>query len=315
MFGLDLFKRDPVLRKDREISNSVDFRRLGGPDRRSSFAPTGNILDPNTGASVGQTYKPCPPESFNDISIYDFNQALLTAFNGAYRLSVLAIGSLQVTPEVRAFAEITYATAKDHFDAHTMPDFFSVPIIDPSQRPFEDPANQGTVLIGGRFMHGGPRMIDRKSDALNVAIGADGLNFGLDWKVAVGHGESKVTNRDQNYCDATLWAPASASGRLDPTINTNDPAFVNSLKVRPVRTGMATVDYINLQVRGDLFKLPAGKLRYAVGLAFLRESLSDQPDPLSQAGNVIGGIGQAVVDASRSSRGRFFYVNAQYKFW
>lgn len=305
LLSLDVFKRDPILRKDRETSNTVDFRAKGGPDRRSSFSPTGNIANPNTGAFVGQTYKACPPENFNIVCRYDFNQSLLTAYNGADRMSGLAVASFQVTPDIKAFAELTASTSKDTFLAHPVPDFFSVPIIDPSQTAFEDPLNPGTVLIAGRFMQGGPRTTERKSDFLNLAIGAEGTSFGLDWKVNAGRGESKVRNQDSNYFDANLWVPATSNGSIDPTIGTNPQALVDSLKVRPTREGKATIQYLNLQVGGDLYKLPAGMLRYAVGASHTEETLKDTPDPLTQAGEVVGSIRQAAVDASRTQSAMF----------
>src|SRR4029078_5836016 len=54
LFSVDYFKRAPIFRKDREISKSVDFRRLGFGDGRSSSAPEGNYLDPDSGAFTGQ---------------------------------------------------------------------------------------------------------------------------------------------------------------------------------------------------------------------------------------------------------------------
>src|SRR6478609_7944935 len=64
LFTIDYLKRDPIYRKDREISKSVDFRRIdsGAPDGRSSFAPQGNYVNPDTGAFVGGSVRPCPPE-------------------------------------------------------------------------------------------------------------------------------------------------------------------------------------------------------------------------------------------------------------
>ncbi len=53
MAAFDYFKRDPIYRKDREISSSVDFRRYGARDGRSGFSPYGNYVDPNTGAFLG----------------------------------------------------------------------------------------------------------------------------------------------------------------------------------------------------------------------------------------------------------------------
>ena len=51
MGSVDIFKRDPIYRKDRSLTNTVDGRSKGGTDARSTFAPTGNVVDPNSGAT------------------------------------------------------------------------------------------------------------------------------------------------------------------------------------------------------------------------------------------------------------------------
>jgi iron complex outermembrane receptor protein len=300
LFGLDIFKRDPIYRKDRDISSSVDFRAQGAGDRRSGFSPSGNVLNPNTGNFVGLPYTTCPPENLGagGICRYDFNKSILTAYNGADRVSALAVGTVQLTPTTKAFAELTYSTAKDHFEAHPVPDYFIVPITNDAQKPYD--IGDGSIYIAGRFMQGGPRTTNRKSDFLNTAIGADGTFGNYDWKVSYNHGESKVTNSDSNYFDANKWVVATSNGSLDPTSSSNDPALVESLRVYPVREGTSKLDSLNAQLSGDITKLPAGMMRFAVGASANRETLTDTPDPLTQAGEVIGSIAQAAVDASRS---------------
>ena len=317
LLGFDVFKRDPIYRKDREISKSVDFRRYGSLDGRSSFAPEGNVIDPNTGGFINVPYSPCPTGTENPTGRcrYDFNSSILTSINGADRVSGMAIANFQVTPDIRVFGEVIAARTKDHFEAHPVPDYFVVPITDPAQRPAEIPCGRNggadfglgcdKVYIAGRFMQGGPRITDRKSTLLNIATGAEGTSFGLDWKVSLGHGVSKVTNQDSNYYDANKWVAATLDGSLNPTVNTNDPAFVEGLKVRPVRDAKSTIDYLNLQVSGPAFSLPGGMAMYAVGAALMRDKLTDTPDPLTQAGDVVGSIQQAAVSASRNSKAVF----------
>lgn len=311
LLGVDVLKRDPIYRKDRDLTSSVDFRRFGSNDGRSSFAPQGNILNPVTGGFVNQTYTPCPTENTNPAGRcrYDFNASLLTSYNGADRVSGMAVGTFQITPDIRAFAEVILSQTKDHFEAHPVPDFFVVPIVNESQRPYEIPADYGLgpdkVYIAGRFMQGGPRITDRKSDMSNIAVGIDGSSMGLDWKASLSRGESKVKNQDSGYYDADKWVAATTSGQLNPTVGTNDPAFVESLKVSPLRTGKSITEELNLLVSGDAFSMPAGPLRYAVGAQYRRESLSDQPDPKTQAGEVVGSIQQAPVDASRNIKAVF----------
>jgi len=310
LLGLDVFKRDPILRKDRDLSSSADFRSIGGKDGRSGFSPYGNIYDPSTGGYAGP-YTPCPAGSLDPDNVcrYDFNKSLLSAYNGADRVSGLAIATVQINPTTKAFAELTYSTSKDHFEAHPVPDYFVVPITSESQRPYELPADWGlganNLYILGRFMQGGPRITDRKSDFINTAVGAEGTIGTYDWKVSLNRGQSKVTNTDRNYYDANLWYPATAAGLINPTVATNDPAFVESLKVTPVRIGTSTLSSLNGQLSGDITQMSAGMLRFAVGASANHESLVDTPDALTQAGDVVGSIKQAAVDASRSYQAVF----------
>lgn len=303
-FGLDIFKRDPIYRSDREMTRSADFRRYGSSDGRSSFAPSGNIVDPNTGAFVDQTYAPCPPENFNVRCRYDFNQTINTAYNGAERIGGLATAAVQFTPGLKGFVEILASRARDTFESHPIPDFFNVPITDPSQTPYEDPATPGTIYIAGRFMQGGPRITHRQSKYLNTVAGLEGTIADMDWRVALGQGTSKVTNADRNYFSSALLA-AMANGTIDATSTTNDPALVESLKVTPYREGKATTRFVNFDLSGDVTRVPGGMVRYAVGASVARERLTDTPDELTQAGGVLGSIQQSAVDASRTNQGIF----------
>lgn len=303
--GVEYFRRDPILRKDRDITRSVDFRRFGSLDRRSAFAPTGNIVDPNTGALVGMTYKDCPAESFNGVCRYDFNQSLLTGLNGADRLGVMGLAQLRVSPNTRAFVDFGLSRSRDHFELHPVPDYFAVPVLNAQQAEYQDPANPGVLYIAGRFMQGGPRTTQRTSDMVFVATGMEGTVGQADWKFAMGRAENRVENHDYNYFDAARWAEATSNGTIDPTIATNSTALVNSLKVSPIRTGRATVTYLNGQIGRPVFALPGGPAMLAVGAAVEREALRDTPDPLTQAGAVVGSIQQAAVDAGRTHQGVF----------
>jgi len=288
LFALDYFKREPIFRKDRDISKTLDGRRFGVDDGRSPFAPEGNFLNPDTGEFTGGSLRPCPPEHFNEFCRYDFNASLLTLINGADRGSALAVGNLKINNDLKAFAQLSYAQSKDRFESHPVADFFVVP--------------EGTGLITGRFLQGGPRITDRKAELYSGVLGLEGTTKLFDWDVAYNHGESKITNRGQNYYNADLWAEATGSGAIDPTVTTNDPALVESLKVTPVRVGKSKIDSLDARARGlTTYSLPAGAIGWAVGASAWREALSDQPDPLQQQGLVIGDIQQAAVDASRNA--------------
>ena len=294
MASFDYFKRDPIYRKDRDISKSVDFRRFGGPDARSSFSPFGNLIDAD-GFFTGATVKPCPPELYNGGRCrYDFNTDLLTAYNGADRWSTMFLGSAKVGSNMIARGQLIYSEADDHFDAHPVPDIF---------------VTSGGDFYFGRFMQGGPRMTDRKSKLFDGNVSLEGTHKWFEWDVAAGYGQSKVTNNDQNYYNADLWYPALEAGLIDATVDTNDPALVESLKVKPKREGKSSVAYFDYRLRGDAWQLPAGTMRWAAGGSFWKEELDDTPDALSQAGLVVGSIQQAPVSADRDAYAIFGEVS------
>jgi iron complex outermembrane receptor protein len=291
--AFDLFRRDPILRKDRALTSSVDFRRFGANDGRSSFSPYGNIVN-NNGAFTGATVKPCPPQLYNLRCRYDFNESLLTAYNGADRWSGLLVGTVALTRDIKAYAQYMYSKSKDHFEAHPVPDFFVLP---------------DGRFYAGRFMQGGPRITDRDSTSDQLVFGINGSHNRIDWDFSAGTGKNKVTNKDKNYYNANLWFPALESGALDATVATNNAAFVESLKVTPVRAGESKTSFVDLKVSGELFEMRAGPFAYAVGASYWRDQLSDRPDQLTQQGLVVGSIQQSAVAAKRNAKAVFGEVN------
>ncbi len=295
MAAVDVVNRDPFLRADRELSRSVDYRRFGpipgfNLDGRSSFAPQGNILNPN-GSFTGLTVRPCPPADFtNNACRYDFNGSLLTAYNGADRISGLLSGTAQVTSDISAFVRVMAYEAKDHLEAHPVPDNFTLP---------------DGRRYAGRFMQGGPRITDKKTTFGAVDIGLDGSVGSIDFKVGLSKAESKATNQDQNYFDRAAYNAATQSRQIDPTVLTNDPAVINGIKISPVRKGTAEYEQLDGQISGDLFTLPGGALRYAAGLVMSKETLGDQPDPRQIAGTVVGSIQQSAVAADRDAKAAY----------
>lgn len=315
MASLDYLHRTPILRKDRPMSASANFERFGGPDRRSVLAPTGNIIDPTTGALVGVPYKPCPAQDLTNggtICRYDFNAGVVTAYNGANRLSGMLRGTWQLSPQWQGFGELTYTRAEATFEGHPVPAIFLVPALDAAQGAYRDPSVPitgsnpfGSVYILGRFMQGGLRITRRESSLLNLAVGLEGFAWNMDWKTSLSHGVSRASNSDENYYNATAWANATNTGLIDPTVDTNDPAFVESLKVSPKRMARATLDTLAAQASGELAQWPAGPVQFAAGASVAREQLADTPDPLLQAGQVVGAIAQSAVDAARNNLGVF----------
>lgn len=280
---VDIFKRDPIYRKDRELTRSADFRRFGGPDGRSGYHPSGNI-------SGGGTLVPCPPEDqAGPTCRFDVNKTLLTSTNGADRTSGMLIGSLKVSDSIRAFAEFTYSESKDDFESQPAPGNFLV--------------NGKTVA--GRFMQMGPRKTERKGTLSQFSTGLEGTTRGIDWDVAIGKGVSKATNRDSNYAHYDLFNEAIENGSINPTRTDNPQAAVDKIRLTPTRAGKSELTFFNAKASAPIMDLAGGSLAYAVGVSYNKETLSDQPDQDQIDGLVFGSIQQAAVKADRNSKGIF----------
>lgn len=285
LFGaFDMVKRDPIMRADREISRSADWRRYDGvTDGRSGFSPNGNILNETETAVVGQVV-PCAAADLRGTTCrFDFNKTVLTAINGADRWSSMLVGNLKLG-NTRAFTEIVYSESKDLFQSQPAPGNYT---------------DQLGRSVNGRFMQVGPRTTNRKSSLLSTVAGLEGTFGNYDWDVALGQGVSKVSNNDSNYLDDTLFNAAIAAGKLDPTSTTNSTAELDKVRLSPTREGRSVVKFLNGKVTGPLMDLPGGSLSFAVGGNLSKETLRDTPDINQQNGNVFGSIAQAPVDAKR----------------
>lgn len=288
LVSYDNFQRDPIYRKDRDISKSSDFRRFGYGDYRSSYSPYGNLINSN-GQFTGATVAPCPSQLYTNRCRYDFNADLLTAYNGADRWAAMVLGTVKLG-SMTGSVQYSYSESTDHFEAHPIPDYFVLPSGD---------------WYGGRFMQGGPRITDRKSKMEYFNIGLEGNAGKFDWEVVFGQGTNKVSNRDRNYFNANLWYPALENGLIDGTSTHNDQALVDSMKVTPTRYGESKLQFVDGKISGELAKLSTGSLSYATGVSFWREELTDTPDPLTQQGLVVGSIQQAAVNAARNAKAIF----------
>lgn len=292
--ALDFFKRDGLPRTARNITKSANWSRFAngqGVDGRSVFHPSGNIVDPDTFAPLGQVV-PCPPEDLDPsgFCLFDFSKTILETINPADRISALVIGSVKLGSNIRAFGELSYSRSEDKFLAQPAPGFFT---------------DQLGRFVAGRFLQVGPRTTERKGTLTQLTAGLEGTFGSIDWDVALGRGISKVSNNDSNYLDQTLFLAAIADGTIDPTSSTNDVATLNALRLTPKREGESKLTFLNGKLGGELMQLAGGPLQYAVGVNLNKESLTDTPDANQQAGNVFGSIQQSPVDAERDLRAFF----------
>ena len=297
--SLDAFKRDPYLRKDRDISRSADFRRFGpvpgfNLDARSTFAPEGNILNLD-GTTSGVTVQPCAPENFSGNACrFDFNASRLTGYNGADRLGALLSATLRIDDHTTAFARLLHSSDDYAFRGQPQIGIWVLP----DGRSYS-----------GLFVQGGNGRNEHEARFNHVEVGAEGSIGTVEWRA--GASSSRVDMEThvrtafarEPFILATQGDPANGiPPTIDPTSTTNDPALIDAVRAYPERAARATIDSIDGQLSAEFLRLPGGASRYADGASVWRERLSDGFDPMTAAGDVYGFGSSSSVSADRTAQ-------------
>ncbi|MGL4576464.1 MAG: TonB-dependent receptor, partial [Burkholderiaceae bacterium] len=307
LFNLNYFKREVITNLDRERTRSADFRRFGGSNQLSTFAPTGNVLNPTT--NQWEPYQPCPsadllvtpsPLGAGSSCVFDFAPFRPTNFP-AERIGGMLGLNFKLAENHRLFGELIYSRNNSFLSAAPAPGNIALSATNPLNR-------FGTAItVRGRPLQAGPRTTDNVSEATRILAGMDGLIGKYNYNIALGQAKNKTTNNDGGYFLADRMFAAIGNGTFNPFVTTNNSAVVASLVATDKRTGETTYSFADGKLSGELMQLPAGPLGFAVGLTFGKEELNDIPGPNQQrqgpvAGqsNIFGSIRQSPAVADRT---------------
>ncbi len=300
--NVNYFKREPLNNLDRERTRTADFRRFGGSNQLSTFAPSGNFTNPATGLS--RPFGACDPALLVSPSpltpgvagsascLFDFAPFRSTVFS-AERVGGLLSGRLAVGAEMNAFAELMWANSKSFASAAGAPGNFTLSATNPN-----NPFGVG-ITVRGRPLQAGPRTTDNDNTATRFLAGLEGSLGAYDFNVAVGQARNKVVNTDGGYFLLDRMNAAIANGSFNPLVTTNPQSVIDSIKSTDARQGETKNTFVDGKISGEIMKLAGGPLGFAVGLVTGTESISDVPGPQQRVGNVFGSIQQSQVVADR----------------
>jgi iron complex outermembrane recepter protein len=301
--NLNYLKRDPLNNLDRERTRTADYRRFGGGSQLSTFAPTGNYVNPATG--LQSPFQPCadpalvvspsplsPGAPGSASCLWDFAPYRTTLF-GTERIGGIVTGRLRVADALSVFGEVLFAKSETSASAAPTPGNFVLPA--------NSPANSlsAPITVRGRPLQAGPRVTDNTSDATRVIVGVEGMAASLDYNVAVGQAKNKSTNKDSGYFLLDRLNLAIEQARFNPFSLNNPQSVIDSISSSDSRVGETINSFVEARVSGDLFTLPGGSAGFAAGVTVGKEEISDVPGPNSRSGNVFGSIQQSSVIADR----------------
>ncbi len=123
-----------------------------------------------------------------------------------------------------------------------------------------------------------------------------------DWESAVAYGKAESTiNHTAGFYEIDAVDAAADDGSFNPFNlgRDNDPAALAALRNVAPRTGESEVKTFDFRFNGDLFNLPAGPVKTALGGEYREESMFDDPADIAQADGIYG-LGATEAAAERS---------------
>ncbi|MEJ6005842.1 TonB-dependent receptor [Paucibacter sp. AS339] len=282
---LDHLKRDPILRRDRDIT----FRK--GPGMYNDAAPTGNVISKSTGGATMPVNK-CTEELVTDNAgtycPYYFNKAI-NLIPATERTGVLGVLTKKIGAESSAYVEALVSTNKTT-------NFFSAP--PGTFTNVKVPAGgitlaNGTKLPEGeiaekiriRYDQNGVRRWMPKTDFSRIGAGFETRAMDTDFTFEIGTSESKTDYQATGFFDYATAKKDIAAGTFSPWVVPN-AADIAKYNVSGTTISKGKVDFFNAKATRELFKLDGGMAAAAVGYSHNKESISYQPDELSAAGRL-----------------------------
>ena len=335
MLGANYYHRNSIANRDRGFSLSADHRNQSGDDLRSVRGNPGTIfLTPTPAFPDGVAAVPRGGNGRTNAPGFDpntyFVQGLLPDGNFRNRFNfnkftdlipeterwgALTTFGYNITPHIEFFGEVSYqAVRTESVAAPTPPDSAGDGLFVPATNPF-NPFGEDVSFLW-RALEAGPRKSRTDVDSYRYLGGIKFKDLPKNWtaEVAVLYTESNVV--DYNYAGYLSVAktqaalndtnPATALNVFGDGRGINNPATIRGLVVRPRNDGLAYNYGADFKASGELFNLPAGPLKLAIGGEVREEALTQS---FSVPQGVVVGQGGAGSSGDRDVRSLFYELS------
>jgi outer membrane receptor protein involved in Fe transport len=281
VFAAEYYSRGNLPASKRSFVNE-DLRAYGGPDLRSSYANPGTII-----AADGRVFAIPKGQDGRNLNPGDLIEGTINRDNAQRLVDILPrqrslsfyASAEQDIGAITLFARGLYADRRYRVNQRR---FGPSPVIVTSANPYYvDPIGTGqpiTVLYDPSVDFG-PEGARGRARALNLSGGAR-ADIG-DWSLEIsgGYGAQRERSDDINIIHFTRLAEALAASDPAMALNVfgdgavNDPALIDSLRGGLVSRVRSRVWTAALRADGQLFELPAGSVKLAVGSEIRGERL------------------------------------------
>ncbi|GIX21285.1 MAG: TonB system transporter [Gammaproteobacteria bacterium] len=198
--------------------------------------------------------------------------------------------------------------ADNHAERRNSPSFpIATPLPVPASHP-NNPFGVDVLFVGRVLGSGAEALISRHdSETLRAVAGLEGLigDSGWRWRAEYGHSRNDYLLTAQDALRDALSA-ALLDGSYNPFAaappaapNANPPEAIDAVLGDFRMDTRAQLDVLEARADGDLFELPGGAARLAVGLQHRRESLRYDYDDNANNDNYLFFVGNPDFDADR----------------
>ena len=282
-FVLDIFDRNAVMARDRDITKSAN---RSFDDRSTAGAP-GTIIRPAQDDALLSDPR-CPASSLNPkkgpFCLYDF-ATWNTLIPETQRIGLVASGDYEINPGLIAFfgANYTYNQSERDLAPSAPNDVFAISPDNPN-----NPFPGESILLIYRPVELGARTDEVKTDAWNLVGGLKGTIATWNWELGVGGGKIDSQVRGvSGYATQEAVQSAIDSGALNPF--GSSPNFdPSSIRYETQRDGESNLFFADFKATGQILQMRHGALSAAVGAEYRSEDFSDQFDPITASGEVLG---------------------------
>ncbi len=283
MASLNVVHKGNIMMKDRPNTKDADLSSVGGYDWKSSAGTPGRVyFEDGTWESL------CAKGSAE--CNYNYNEAI-AMIPESDRYNFLTSLNHQLNENTNLFAELSVNRVESTTIAAPTPDFQEVTIYaDNPNNPYGE-----DVTMRHRVIEAGNRINEITTDSIRLVAGAEGyanwFNTDVDWTADAGYHYTETENIGKNYLSVSGYQSAINSGAYNPFVTDNDPSSLNGARVETSRKGESKLAFVNAGASFPVFELWGGDAYLAVGGEFRYEAGSDTPDPLGEAGEIIGSGG------------------------
>ncbi|MEO7318828.1 MAG: TonB-dependent receptor [Chthoniobacteraceae bacterium] len=334
MLNANYYHRNPLASVDRDYSRSADHRDRSGIDLRSSRGNPGTIFFsgspafPDGAVAVprggnGLTNAPgFNPDTYflpgvlPDGSLrnrFNFNE-FTELISETERWGALTTFGYSITPHIEFFGEVGYQSVKSVSRiAPTPPDSAGDGLIVPATNPF-NPFGEDVAFLW-RSTETGPRRDRVELDTYRYLGGLKFKDLPKNWSAEVAFLYTEANLVDHSYGGFLSVAktqaalndtnPATALNVFGDGAGINNPNTLKGLISRPRNDGISYIYSTDFKATGDLFELPAGAVKLAIGGEY-REEAASQNDSVGPG--VVVATGGAGYDGNRDVRSLFYEV-------